>query len=70
MTLEVFGQTAASTDPGEGALDDPALGKNDEAMQFIALDDLDPPRPGLCGGLGGFRALISSVGEDTLDEGE
>ena len=39
-------------------------------MQFVALDDLDLPGPGLCDGLGGFRALISSVGEDTLDEGE
>ena len=40
MTLEVFGQVAASTDQGEDALDDPALGENDEAMQFIAFDDL------------------------------
>ena len=26
-------------DPGERSLDDPAFGKHDEAMQFIALDD-------------------------------
>ena len=34
-------------DPGERSLDDPAFGKHDEAMQFIALDDRQLPGAGL-----------------------
>jgi hypothetical protein len=70
VTLEVFGQAAAAADPGQGALDDPAFGKNDEAMQLIALDDLERPGPGLGDGGRHFRSLIVGVSEDTLDEGK
>ncbi len=70
VTLEVLGQAAAAADPGEGALDDPTFGENDEAMQLVAFDDLERPGPGLgCGGRH-FRSLIVGVGEDTLDEGK
>ena len=68
MTLEVFGETATAADPGEGALDDPALGQNDEAMQLAAFDDLEFPSAGLCNRAGGLRRLISGVGEDAFDE--
>jgi hypothetical protein len=37
MTLEVVGEAAAAADPSKGALDDPPLWKNDEAMQFTTL---------------------------------
>jgi len=70
VALEVADETTVVADPGEGALDDPAFGKNDEAMQFTALDDLDPPRASPCSRGGGLRALIAGVGEDTLDERE
>lgn len=70
MTLEVFGETAATANPSQGALNDPAFGKNDEAMQFTAFDDLDPPRASLCSRRGDLRAPIAGIGEDTLDEGE
>ena len=70
MTLEVLGETAAPTDPSESAFDDPAFGKNDEAMQLVAFDDLDLPRPGLCDSRGEFRSLIAGIGEDALDEWE
>ena len=31
VTLEVSGQATVAADPGEGALDDPALGQDDES---------------------------------------
>ena len=33
VALEVAGQATVAADPGEGALDDPSLGQDDEAMQ-------------------------------------
>lgn len=68
MALEVFGETATAADPGEGALDDPALGQNDEAVPFAAFYDLEFPGAGLgdCGS--GFCRLIAGVGEDPLYE--
>jgi hypothetical protein len=35
-------------DPGERSLDDPSFGEHDEAMQFIALDNREPPSPLVC----------------------
>ncbi len=37
VTLEVAGQAAVATDSGKGALDDPALGQDDEAMGMLRL---------------------------------
>ena len=70
MTLEVFGETPAAADPSQGALDDPAFGKNDEAMQLVALDDLDRQVPVCCERRRQLRSLIVGIGEDTFDEGE
>jgi len=70
VTLEVFGETAGATDPSQGALDDPAFGKNDEAMQFVAFDDLDGPGSGRCDRRRELRPLIVGIGEDAFDEGE
>jgi len=39
-------------------------------MGLGALDDLEGPRTGVGGGLGGPRPLIAGVGEDPLDERE
>jgi len=40
--LPVLGQSAASSEPGEGSLHDPAFGQDDKAAGLIgALDDLD-----------------------------
>ena len=70
MTLEVFGETAAAADPGERAFDDPALGKNDEAMQLVAFDDFDGPGADLCDGGSHRLSLVAGIGEDALDERE
>lgn len=70
VAFEVAGQAAVSTDPGERAFDDPAFGENDEAMQLVALDDLELPGAGLCNGCGCLCALVAGIREDTLDEGE
>ena len=68
VTLEVFGEATAAADPGKGALDDPAFGENDEAMQFVALDDFNGPGSGRGDCACQLRSLIASVGEDPLDE--
>jgi hypothetical protein len=70
VALEVARQPPIVADPGERAFDDPTLGQDDEAMQLVALDDLDLPGAGLCDGSGGPRSLIAGIGEDALDERE
>ena len=64
QSLPVPGQPAAAVQPGDGALDDPALGQEHEALRGIrALDDLhldlarDPGQPGL-----ELRACVAAVG--------
>src|SRR5262249_14752327 len=54
----------------QGAFDDPAFGKDDEAMQLVALDDLDGPGSGPCERRRQLRPLIVGIGEDAFDEGE
>ena len=45
--LEVFGETAATVQPGEGALDDPATREEFEPLSGVgSLDDLDDPSTG------------------------
>jgi len=70
ITLEVASEAAVAADPGEGALDNPALGQNDEAMGVAALDDLQGPGAGLGDDLGHLWPLITGVGKDAFDEGE
>ncbi len=57
-------------DPGERSLDDPAFGKHDEAMQFIALDDRQLPGASLGDGGRGLLPPVPGISEDKLDEGE
>ena len=68
VTLEIAGQAAVAADPGKGALDNPALGQDDEAMGIAALDDLQAPEAGLGDHLGHLRPLIPGVGKDAFDE--
>jgi hypothetical protein len=57
-------------DPGERSLDDPAFGKHDEAMQFVALDDRQLLGAGFGDSGRSFCSLIGGISEDTLNEGE
>lgn len=68
MTFEVLAEAAASTDPGEGPFDDPALGQEDEAVPVGALDDFELPRPGFGDNPRHLRPLVAAVGIDALDE--
>ena len=58
------------TDPGQGSLDDPALGQDDKFVQVVALDDLDHPTASASGGLRDPWPLITGIGEDALNEGK
>lgn len=70
VALEVARQASVAADPGEGALDNPALGQGDEAPGVAALDDLQRPAARVGDGLGHPGPLIAGIGEDALDEGE
>lgn len=70
MALEVFAEAAAAAEPGQGTLDDPAFGKNYEAVQLVAFDDFDGPCAGFCDDGSHGLPLIASVSEDALDEGK
>ena len=70
VSLEIACQTAIAADPGQGSFDDPALGQDDEFVQFVALDDLEHPTTGAGSRSRGARSLIAGIGEDALDEGE
>jgi len=39
VALKIASQAAVTTDPGERTLNNPALGENDEAVQFVAFDN-------------------------------
>jgi hypothetical protein len=54
--------------PSERAIDNQALGQNDEAMRRVAFDDLQLPAAGLGDGCGRLGSLIASIGKDAFDE--
>ena len=68
----IAGQAAASVEPRDGALDDPALGFNDEALGFLAaLDDVDREARHRRAGAGmEDRSRIGLVGKQLAQEGE
>lgn len=57
-------------DPTDGALDDPALRQDNEAVLIAAAYDLYLPRPGALDRRGHLRPLIAGVADDPLDERE
>ena len=71
IALEVSGETTTATDPGEGALHDPALGQDLEAFCSIgSLYDLELPRARARDDEGHLLAAVAAVGEDAFDEGK
>jgi len=70
VALEVARQASIAADPGEAALDNPALGQDDEAMGLAALDDLQGPATDVGHGLGHLGTLIAGIGEDALEGGK
>ena len=70
VALEIARQAAIAADPCQRAFDDPALGQDDEFVQFVALDDLDHPMAGAGSSSRDAWSLIAGIGEDALDEGE
>jgi hypothetical protein len=70
ISLEIARQAAIAADPGQGSFDDPALGQDDEFVQFVALDDLDRPMAGAGCGVRDAGSLVTGIGEDALDKGE
>jgi hypothetical protein len=61
IALEIARKSSVAADPGEGSLDNPSLGQDDEAMQIIALDDLKCPGAGLGDGRGGLGFLVAAA---------
>ena len=70
--LPVLGEPSATVEPGNGTLDDPALGFNDEAFGVIAaLDDFDRQAAHRLGGAGPEeRSGIGAVGKQRAQERE
>ena len=69
--LEVLGEAPAAAEPGEGALDDPALGQELEAVRIGTQRLHDLERPVGDGGklFGHDWPAITAVGHDVVDAG-
>ena len=70
VALEVTCEAAIVADPGEGSLDDPPFGQDDEAVELVSLDDLQSPGSCLGDRCGCLRSLVAGISEDAFDEGE
>jgi hypothetical protein len=70
VSLEIARQAAIAADPGQSSFDDPALGQDDEFVQFMSFDDLDHPLAGAGSGARDAWSLIAGIGKDALDEGK
>src|SRR6266568_2869220 len=70
--LPILGQPAAAVEPGEGALDDPAFGQDEEAVGLVgALDDFDiDPTQHFGDGLLELGSLITAIGIELEQERE
>ena len=69
-SLEVLGEPSAPAEPGEGALDDPTPGQQDEALGGIrSFDDLDGPPSQFGERRRQFVAGISPVSEQVAQPG-
>jgi Ecdysteroid kinase-like family len=66
--LEVLGETPASSEPGEGALDHPAARQDDEAPHVVApLDDLHAQQRHLCHHGFNLPRVVAAIGPDQFE---
>src|SRR5258708_31191830 len=70
IALEIACQATVAADPGEGSLDDPALGQHDELVQFGALDDFDHPMARAGSGLRPPCSFLTRLPENAPPERE
>src|SRR5258708_19296430 len=70
IALEIACQATVAADPGEGSLDDPALGQHDELVQFGALDDFDHPMARAGSGLPHACSFIAGIADNAPHEGK
>jgi hypothetical protein len=71
QVLDIFGKAATAAEPRKCSLDDPPLREHLKPLCLIgALDDLQLPIAERLHGGGRRGALVSTIGEDPLDEGE
>lgn len=70
LSLVVAREAPVAADPGEGAFHNPALGQHDEAANIAALHDLKLPITGASDESTHLRPGVTTIGNDTLDEGE
>jgi len=70
VSLEIARQATIATNPCQRAFDNPALGQDEEFVQFVALDDLNDPTAGAGSGSRDAWSLVAGIGKDPLYEGE
>ena len=67
VSFEVASEPAIMSYPGEGALDDPSLGQDDELVGFTTFDDIEFPSTGIGNNLCDPRPLIGGISEELGD---
>ena len=70
IALEVAGQAAVATDPGERPFDDPSLGQDLEAVGIGSLHNLQFPCSGAPDDERHLLSGIATIGKDAFDKGE
>jgi hypothetical protein len=68
VSLVISRQASVAADPGQGSLDDPALGEDHEAMRVGALHDLKRPVSRAGNDRRHPRPRVAAVADDALDE--
>ena len=70
VAFEITSEPAVARNPGEGSLDDPSLGQNDEVMRLGALDDFDLPSADVGYNFGDAWSLVTGIRKELDDRRE
>ena len=71
QVLEILGEPAVASQPGEGSFDHPALWQHDEACHVIgAFDDFDAQTRNLGDGGIDLMGMVAGIGPDQLEPRE